>query len=150
MLPVVNGEFRAGTDATLRFSPSGLAISEFRGVASSRKKNDEGEWQDDKSVWLTFVAFGKLAENVAESVTKGKLVNVTGKLSMEEWEKDGEKRTTYKVACDFVGLSMAFAPAKLLGADRVDRSADATTDAWATPTTDTPKEEPKQTDEPPF
>lgn len=154
MLPQITGEFRAVDDATLRFTPSGVAVSEVRIVANSRKLNkDTNEWEDDKVVWLTLVCFKKLAENVAESVTKGKLINVTGKLQTESYEtKEGEKRQAYKVIADNVGLSMAFQAAKWVGTSEgagtgaVERITDGAQadDPFATPAPAT------GTDEPPF
>lgn len=140
MLPRVIGEFRAVTDSTLRFTPSGMAVAEFRAVADKKKKNDAtGEWEDDKVCWLTITSFKKLAENVAESVTKGALVTIDGTLQTEDWEtKEGEKRQTYRVLANTIGVSIAFNPAKSEKADRpstgVSRSsAPADDDPFATP-----------------
>jgi single-strand DNA-binding protein len=119
MLPKVHGEFRVVADPTLRFTPSGMAVAEFRVVADKKKKDDSGEWVDDKVCWLTVVCFKKVAENVAESVTKGgPPITVTGNLQTETWEKDGEKRQSYKLVADYVGVSLAFNPAKSMDGER--------------------------------
>lgn len=150
MLPRVVGEFRAATDPTLRFTPSGMAVAEFRAVADKKKKDDTtGEWVDDKVCWLTITCFKKLAENVAESVVKGTLVNIEGTLQTEDWEtKDGEKRQTYRVLANTVGISIAFNPAKSQAGERasggVTRAASADDDPFATPAPAA------QGDEPPF
>jgi single-strand DNA-binding protein len=124
------------TDATLRFSPSGMAISEFRVVADKKKKDDAtGEWVDDKVCWLSVVAFKKMAETAAETCLKGKLVTVTGNLQTEDWEdKDGNKRQSYKVIADNIGLSIAFQPAHWVSAERAPAGAtSADDDPFATP-----------------
>jgi single-strand DNA-binding protein len=118
MLPKVHGEFRVVADPTLRFTPSGMAVAEFRVVADKKKKDDSGEWVDDKVCWLTVVCFKKVAENVAESVQHRSLVTVTGNLQTETWEKDGEKRQSYKLVADYVGVSLAFNPAKSMDGER--------------------------------
>lgn len=120
MLPIITGEFRAVADPSLRFTPTGMAVAEFRVAANSRKFDEETkQWVDDKVVWLTVVAFKKLAENVAESVVKGSLVTVTGKLQTEDWEtKEGEKRQTYKVIADTISMSLALSPAKVMSGAR--------------------------------
>lgn len=130
MLPLVSGEFRAVTDSTLRFTPTGMAVAEFRAVADKKKKNEAtGEWEDDKICWITVTCFRKLAENVAESVTKGTLVEVIGYLQTEDWEtKEGEKRTTIRVIANRVSLSMAFNPAKSLTSERAAAPAE---DPWS-------------------
>lgn len=152
MLPRVIGEFRAATDPTLRFTPSGMAVAEFRAVADKKKKDDStGEWVDDKVCWLTITSFKKLAENVAESVTKGSLVNIEGTLQTEDWEtKEGEKRQTYRVLANTVGVSIAFNPAKSMSGDRA-------AGGGVSRTTATPDDDPfatpapaGQSDEPPF
>lgn len=122
MLPYVNGEFRVGRDPELRFSPSGVAVTKMRAVASSRKQVD-GQWQDDKTAWVTLTAFKKLAENVAESFQKGNLVMVSGKLEVDEWEdSEGNRRTTVNVLVDNIGMSAAFNPVKALSGDRPQQS----------------------------
>jgi single-strand DNA-binding protein len=110
MLPYVNAEMRVATDPDLRYAPSGVAVTRMRAVASSRKKNDQtGEWEDDKSCWCTLTAFRRVAENIAESFSKGDLVMVSGKLQTDEWEdRDGNKRTTVNVLVDNIGMSAAF------------------------------------------
>lgn len=153
MLPTVTGEFRAGADPTLRFAPSGVAVSELRAVASSRKKDEDGKWVDDKSVWVTITTFRQLAENVAETITKGDLVVVSGKLQVEEWEdKDGAKRTSVKVIADHIGPALAYATAKVSKTERRESGGSQQQtpqgqdhgDPWAAPASTT------QTEEPPF
>jgi single-strand DNA-binding protein len=154
MLPKVHGEFRVVADPTLRFTPGGMAVAEFRVVADKKKKDEaSGEWVDDKVCWLTVVCFKKVAENVAESVQQRSLVTVTGNLQTESWEtQDGEKRQSYKLIADYVGVSLAFNPAKSMSGDRdtsgVSRSsAPADDDPFATPA---PAAAGAGTDEPPF
>jgi single-strand DNA-binding protein len=111
-LPTVAAEFRAVADAELRFAPSGVAVAKVRAVASKQKKNDAGEWVDDKDCWVSVVAFKRLAENMAESILKGDLFVVVGKINTEDWEdKDGNKRTSINVVADHIGPSLTFNPA---------------------------------------
>lgn len=152
MLPKVTGEFRVVSDPSLRFTPSGMAVAEFRVVADKKKKDDStGEWVDDKVCWLTVTVFKKQAENVAESVVKGTLVTVTGNLQTESYEtKEGEKRQAYKVIADNVGIALTWEPAKTVA---VARSASSDTggggDPFATPAPAT-SGAPSQSEEPPF
>jgi single-strand DNA-binding protein len=114
MLPMVSMECRAAADPELRFSPSGVAVSRIRTVSSSRKRLDDGSWVDDKTCWLDVTCFKQLAENVAESVAKGDLLVVTGKLQTDEWEdrETGQKRSATKMIADSVAVSLAFRTVK--------------------------------------
>lgn len=139
MLPHVTVEGRVVNDPDLRFSPSGTAVSNFRIVSSSRKKNDAGEWVDDKTLWLGVTCFKKLAENVVESLRKGDLVVVSGRLQTDEWEKDGQKQSATALVADSVAASLQFRT--------IPHGESATsTSPPATPAPSTPP----QTDEPPF
>lgn len=119
-LPSISGEFRMVADPELIFTPTGVAVCKGRLVANDRKFNEETkEWVDDKVVWLRFVAFKKLAENIAESFTKGSLVLISGRLQTEEWEtKENEKRQAYTIIVDTAGPSLAWLPARILEAQR--------------------------------
>lgn len=113
-LPAISGEFRLGADPDFRYAASGVAVCSLRAVASSRKKQDDGSWVDDKTTWVTLTAFKQMAENCAESLSKGDLVTVTGRLHVEEWEdKDGGKRITPKIILDSIGPALQFASAKV-------------------------------------
>lgn len=135
MLPYISGEFRLVDDPELIFTPSGVAVAKGRCVANSRKKEGD-EWVDDKVCWLRFVTFKRMAENVAESLVKGALVTITGKLQTEEWEKEGEKRQAYTILVDTIGPSLAFKPAKIVEVERASTPASAPTggtDPWGVP-----------------
>jgi single-strand DNA-binding protein len=130
MLPVIQGEFRLVADPELVFGKTGTPIARMRIVASSRKKNEGGEWVDDKTCWLSAVAFKKVAENIADSFTKGDLVLINGKLQTEDYEdKEGNKRQSYTVVVDTCGPSLAFNPAKIVQAERTAKAAPAD-DPW--------------------
>jgi single-strand DNA-binding protein len=59
------------------------------------------------------------AENVAESLTRGMRVIVSGRLRQRSYEtKEGEKRTVYEIEVDDVGPSLRNASAKVNRATR--------------------------------
>lgn len=123
MLPLVTIEGRVVADPELRFATSGVAVGRMRLVASKQKKNDAGEWVDDKTLWINCTMFKTLAENVAESIVKGDLVTVVGRLQTDEWtDKDsGEKRSQTVVIADSVAASLQFRTIKH-GDQRAERS----------------------------
>src|SRR5262245_8542640 len=78
------------------------------------------EWKDGDSLFLTCNVWRQAAENVAESLTRGMRVIVSGRLRQRSYEtKEGEKRTVYEVEVDDVGPSLRNASAKV---NRVARS----------------------------
>jgi single-strand DNA-binding protein len=150
-------------DPELRFTPAGQPVARFR-VASTPRFLDKStnEWRDGDSLFLTCNVWRQAAENVAESLTRGMRVIVSGRLRQRSYEtKEGEKRTVYEVEVDEVGPSLRNASAKVNRAARNGASAGpggaggrpsggqgnaggADTDPWAS---DGPG---SYTDEPPF
>lgn len=106
MLPAITAEFRVASDPEIKYSQGGSAYTRFRAVADKKKKVDD-QWVDDKVFWASVTCFGETAENVAESVMKGALVTVTGRIETREYEVDGQKRTSVDIAADTVALSLA-------------------------------------------
>lgn len=107
MLPRIEMEGGAIDDPELRFTTNGTALARVRLIAKDRKRGANGEWEDGDPCFLTVTVFGRTAEHVAETVTKGSTVMVTGKLQQREWEADdGSKRTTYEVLADTIGVGL--------------------------------------------
>jgi single-strand DNA-binding protein len=102
-------------DPELRFTPSGAAVTKFT-VASTPRYLDKNtnEWKDGDSLFLQCQIWRQAAENVAESLTKGMRVIVSGRLKQRSYEtKEGEKRTVFEVEVDEVGPSLRNATAKV-------------------------------------
>jgi single-strand DNA-binding protein len=108
-------------DPELRFTPAGQPVARFRVASTPRfRDNTTGEWKDGYSLFLTCNVWRQAAENVAESLTRGMRVIVSGRLRQRSYEtKEGEKRTVYEVEVDDVGPSLRNASAKV---NRVARS----------------------------
>src|ERR1700741_4446261 len=101
-------------DPELRFTPAGQAVAKFRVASTTRfRDNTTGEWKDGDSLFLTCTLWGEAAGNVAESLTRGMRVIVSGRLRQRSYEtKEGEKRTGYEVEVDDVGPSLRNASAR--------------------------------------
>jgi single-strand DNA-binding protein len=102
-------------DPELRFTPAGQPVARFR-VASTPRFLDKNtnEWKDGDSLFLTCNVWRQAAENVAESLTRGMRVIVSGRLRQRSYEtKEGEKRTVYEIEVDDVGPSLRNASAKV-------------------------------------
>ncbi|HET9889521.1 MAG TPA: single-stranded DNA-binding protein [Mycobacterium sp.] len=107
-------------DPELRFTPSGAAVANFT-VASTPRIYDRqsGEWKDGEALFLRCNIWREAAENVAESLTRGARVIVTGRLKQRSFEtREGEKRTVFEVEVDEIGPSLRYATAKVNKASR--------------------------------
>ncbi|HKY57615.1 MAG TPA: single-stranded DNA-binding protein [Aeromicrobium sp.] len=124
MLPNITIEGRAVNDPELRFTPSGQAVANFRVACSESKKRDDGTWEDGEKLFTNVAIWGKDAEAVAERVTKGAKVTVTGRLYQREYETSaGEKRTSLELKFATVALPVE------AGKQQVSQTA---ADPWAT------------------
>jgi single-strand DNA-binding protein len=102
-------------DPELRFTPSGAAVANFT-VASTPRTFDRqsGEWKDGEALFLRCNVWRQPAENVAESLTRGMRVMVSGRLRQRSFEtREGEKRTVVELEVDEVGPSLRYATAKI-------------------------------------
>src|SRR6185295_8766331 len=109
-------------DPELRFTPSGAAVANFT-VASTPRTFDRasGEWKDGEALFLRCNIWRQPAENVAESLTRGSRVIVSGRLKQRSFEtKEGEKRTVIELEVDEIGPSLRYATAKVNRAQRSD------------------------------
>ena len=144
-------------DPELRFTPSGAAVANFT-VASTPRTFDRQtqEWKDGDALFLRCNVWRQAAENVAESLTRGARVVVSGRLKQRSYEtKEGEKRTVVELEVDEVGPSLRYATAKVTKAARGSGggagsggfggsgSSGGSDDPWSTPAA-------PSSDEPPF
>jgi single-strand DNA-binding protein len=144
-------------DAELRFTPSGAAVANFT-VASTPRNFDKqsGEWRDGQALFMRCNVWRQAAENVAETLTRGMRVMVSGRLVQRSFEtREGEKRTVVELEVDEVGPSLKYATAKVNKVSRGSEgsrahgsSGSTSDDPWGSP----PKgAAPEQFDEePPF
>jgi single-strand DNA-binding protein len=138
-------------DPNLRYTSSGSAVASFR-VASTPRFRDQqsGEWKDGDSLFLSCNVWRQAAENVAESLTRGMRVIVSGRLRQRSYEtREGEKRTVYEIEVDEVGPSLRNASAKVTKSSRTGPAGGgerrpAADDPWAS------ESDAGSPDEPPF
>ena len=103
-------------DTELRFTQGGAAVCGF-GIAWNQRSN-QGE---DKAHYFDVSCWRDLAENVAESVTKGMRVVIYGRLDYRNWEgQNGEKRSAVQIVADEVSPSIRWATAQVSRNERGD------------------------------
>ena len=105
-------------DPELRFTPSGTPVCSF-GVAWNRKYQRNGEDVEEVN-FFDVTCWSSLAENVAESITKGTRVVVYGRLNQQSWEQEGQKRNKVEIVADDVAPSLRWAKAKVARNERSD------------------------------
>lgn len=107
-------------DPELKFTPSGAAVANFT-VAQTPRTYDKNsnEWVDGETNYFRCAVWRQPAENVAESLSKGMRVVVTGALKIRNFERqDGSKGTSVEVNVDEVGPSLRYASAKVTKVQR--------------------------------
>lgn len=107
-------------DPELRFTQQGAAVVSFTVASTPSKFNKAtGAWEDGEALFMRCTAWRGMAENVAESLTRGMRVIVQGRLQQRTFEtKEGEKRTVMELQVDEVGPSLRYATAKVNKASR--------------------------------
>jgi len=83
-------------DVELRMIGSGTAVCDLGLAVNDRFKNKVGEWVDEPT-FVDVTLWGRTAEIASEYLSKGSQVLIEGRLKLETWEKDGQKRSKLKV-----------------------------------------------------
>lgn len=93
-------------DPELKYTPNGQAVCNFSVATNRRFKNTAGDLQEDTQ-YHDVVAWGKLAEVIAQIVKKGSKIYVEGRLQTHQWDApDGSKRSRTEIVLDqFIPLT---------------------------------------------
>ena len=102
----------------LRYTQSGTAVTDIGLAINERKKNPSGEWVDDPQ-FIDVTLWGRTAEVAAEYLGKGAPILIEGRLKLETWESDGQKRSKLKV----VGERMQMLGKPKTGSNTADQNA---------------------------
>lgn len=84
-------------DPETRVTVSGIAVTRFT-IAVDRSRSRDG--QDKLTDFIRVVTWRRLAEIAEQFLAKGRLVCVEGRLQIDSYEKDGEKRYSAEVVAD--------------------------------------------------
>lgn len=105
-------------DPELKYTPSGAAVAKF-GIAVNRFYTNRNGERVEQTDFFNVNAWRQLAENIAESLSTGTRVVVSGRLQSRSWEtEDGQKRTVVEIEADEVGPSLRWATAEVKKATR--------------------------------
>lgn len=103
-----NKVFIAGNltrDVELKTIPSGYAVAQI-GLAVNRRWSDKDGEKKEETTFIDCEAWGKTAETIAKFFAKGKPIFLEGRLKLDQWEQEGQKRSKLKVVVEsfqFVG-----------------------------------------------
>ena len=100
-------------DPEVRFTQNGIAVTNLR-VAVTQRIQQDGQWRDGETNFFKVNVWRGQAENLADSLSKGDRVMITGRLRQRSWDTpDGEKRSVTELEADEVGASLKWATAKV-------------------------------------
>ncbi len=88
-------------DPELRYTQDGTAVADFGLAINRRFKGRDGQ-QRDETCFVDVTVWAKQAEVACEYLSKGRLVFVEGRLRLDTWEKEGQKRSKLSVVAQRV------------------------------------------------
>jgi len=84
---------RLGADPVMKYTPDGKSVTTFS-VAVSRQ---------ERTTWFRVSAWGKLAETCQAHLAKGRLIMVSGPVSVSAWkDQDGNPKATLELTADTI------------------------------------------------
>ncbi len=89
-------------DIELRHTPQGTAVCDI-GLAVNERRKSGDEWVDE-TTFVDVTLWGRNAEVADEYTRKGSSVMIEGRLKLETWEHEGQKRSKLKVVADRLQL----------------------------------------------
>ena len=92
-------------DVELKYTAGGTAVTDIGLAVNDRRKNAQGEWVDE-TTFVDVTLWGRTAELASEYLSKGSPLFIEGRLKLDAWETDGQKRSKLRVVCDrmqFIG-----------------------------------------------
>ena len=127
-------------DPELRFTPNGKALATFTVVTSKSSKKPDGTWDNTDTTFWDVKAWGKIAENCADSLGKGMSVIVVGTALQENWDDkvSGAKRSKIVVTAWNLGIDMKrHTVAQVRTTNRAEKpNTNSPADPWSVPLSD--------------
>ena len=101
-------------DPELRYVSSGTPVASFTVASTPRTLNRQTQqWEDGEAMFIRCSVWREYSENVAESLSKGMRVLVTGRLTVRSYEYNGQQRTSLEMQVDEIGPSLRYARAQV-------------------------------------
>jgi single-strand DNA-binding protein len=110
-------------DPELKFLNSGQAALKLSIAVNRRWQNRQTQEWEERVSYFEVVGYGAMAENAANSLTKGARVIVSGRLEQRSWEtENGDKRSIVEINADEIGPSLKWATAVVTRTPRAEGS----------------------------
>jgi len=90
---------RLTCDPELRVNSIGISVCKFSIAVNRKFKRQDGEVKEE-TCFIDVDAFGKQAEVIHKYFVKGKLIFVEGRLKLDQWESEGQKRSKLSVVLE--------------------------------------------------
>lgn len=105
-------------DIQLRQTQQGKPFAAFSIAHNDRRFNSQtNQWEDGVTTFLNCVAFGALAQNIAQTVGKGYRVIAVGTLQQHNFtDQQGAQRSSMELTCDTVGVDLRSQTAQVMKA----------------------------------
>lgn len=91
---------RLTKDPDLRFTPSGMPVTEFRLAVNHTFRGKDGQEREPEVCFIDVSLFGRTAEVAKQYLNKGREVYVEGRLKFDTWEKDGQRRSKHSLVAE--------------------------------------------------
>ncbi len=79
-------------DVTIRYSKNGSTLGDTSIAVNNRR--------DQTTMFIDLLFFGRLAEIANQYLKRGAQIGISGRLDLDQWEKDGQKRQKHKIIVD--------------------------------------------------
>ena len=86
-------------DPEIKRLPSDTTVCEFS-LAVNRRWRDADGGDHDEVLFIDCSAFGRTGETIGENLTKGRPVHIEGRLKLDQWEQDGQRRSKIRVVVE--------------------------------------------------
>ena len=83
-------------DVELKYTQSGLAVTDVGLAVNDRRKSQTGDWVEE-TTFIDITLWGRQAEVAGEYLSKGSSILIEGRLKLDTWETDGQKRSKLRV-----------------------------------------------------
>lgn len=104
-------------DIELRYTGGGTAVADVAIAVNDRRKSASGEWVEEVT-YVDITMWGRTAEVASEYLGKGSPILVEGRLKLDTWETDGQKRNKLKVICERMQMLSGNGPGSSGGGGR--------------------------------
>ncbi|WP_075727277.1 single-stranded DNA-binding protein [Corynebacterium aquilae] len=102
-----------GKTPELKTSQAGKPYATFSVAWTESTRDSAGQWVDGPVTWVHVTCFGRTAQNVANCLTKGDRVLVTGDMKLETWHSDQGANNIVTLRADNVAPDLTFATVQI-------------------------------------